>query len=545
MTEPNPVQPPSPAAQPAPAGPAAWTPPAPRLHLILLLLTAFALLVAGLQRTLPLLPDPDEATFAEAAVRIAATGNLDPGFYGHPGSTLIYPLAVAYRIWHALSAHGRLLHADPLLIDHYWRNFDEYYLLGRLLSVGAGVVALALLVLVGRRAWGAWRVGLAAGWLLALNPVIVYYAKMVRTDTVGMAFGLLAVYLALRILEFPTWREHLLAGAAAALAAAGRYFVGVVALLVLAANLLALPRSRRAWALLAGSAAAALAVFALANPAMVTNVGEVLTDLRTEARATHLGADGLSPLGNLWWYASAALPQTVGMALAAALLGVATTAVEQRRGADRRGAWLLLLYLAAFVAVISLSALHWARWLIPVLPVVLLFAGAGITFATAALARRMGWSRGEDRFVFALLLAALLATNGVTLVRRTIQDAGENTRLLARAWMIETLPAGALLLQEAYGAPLQETPLQSETIRALVDVIPEPFRAAADLQPLRDRGYDYVVVSSAIYDRFLAEAERYPAEVAFYERLFAQGNLVREFAPAWNQSGPVLRIYQP
>ena len=35
------------------------------------------------------------------------------------------------------------------------------------------------------------------------------------------------------------------------------------------------------------------------------------------------------------------------------------------------------------------------------------------------------------------------------------------------------------------------------------------------------------------------------AEVAFYERLFAQGTLVREFAPAWNQSGPTLRIYQP
>ena len=36
---------------------------------------------------------------------------------------------------------------------------------------------------------------------------------------------------------------------------------------------------------------------------------------------------------------------------------------------------LLLGYAAAFVVIISLSYLHWDRWLIPILPILLILAG--------------------------------------------------------------------------------------------------------------------------------------------------------------------------
>lgn len=501
--------------------------------------------MAGLPRMLPLQPDVDEGIFVEAGVRVASTGNLDPGFYGNPGTTMIYPLAAGYRLWHAWTQQGRLLGADPRLAEHFVQNYGEYYYLGRLLSVGYGVAAVALVALLGRRTWGSWRVGLAAGWLTGVNLTIAYHVKMVRTDAAGLFFGLLAAWLALRILERPGLREHLWAGAAVGLAAASRYFVGVVGLLMPAAGWLAHRAGKRVgWAPAVGLAAVGI-VFVLANPAMLSNPAEVLADLRTEARTTHLGADGLSPLGNFWWYLREGIPTTVGIAWVAGVLGVGTTWLEQRRGADRRGAWLLLLYLAAFVVLISTAPLHWHRWLIPVLPVILLFGAGALRFGVEALASRLRWSGGEGRLVFGLALAALLATPLVTLIHRDIQDAWGDTRIAARVWMVENLPAGSRVLQESYGAVLGGTPLQADAVRALPDEIPEPFRATANLQPLRDRGYDYVVVSSALYDRFFAEPARYAGEVAFYERLFAEGNLVREEAPAWYESGPTLRIYEP
>lgn len=66
-----------------------------------------------------------------------------------------------------------------------------------------------------------------------------------------------------------------------------------------------------------------------------------------------------------------------------------------------------------------------------------------------------------------------------------------------------------------------------------------------DRANLAGQGYDYVVVSSSIYDRFFAEAERYPKEVEFYQTLFAQGKLVEEIAPTYWMAGPTIRIYEP
>ncbi|MGL4651521.1 MAG: glycosyltransferase family 39 protein, partial [Caldilineaceae bacterium] len=424
-------------------------------------------------------------------------------------------------------------------------SYGEYYFLGRLLSVAYTVAAVALVTLLGRRAWGSWRVGLAAGWLTAVNLSLVFHAKMVRTDSAGLFFGLLAAWLALRLLEEVNWRDLLLAAAAVGLAAASRYFGGVVGLLVGAAVLRHGWRSARSWAMLAAAGVTALAVFALVNPAMIAHPADVLADLRREARLTHLGADGFSPLGNVWWYLSEGIPVTLGLVWVVGCGGVATTIIEQRRGADRWGAWLLLGYLISFVLLISLASLHWHRWLIPVVPVILLFAAAALHFAVETVAPRLRWSHRERRLIFGLALVALMASNLVTLIQRNMQDAGEDTRLEARVWMVANLPAGSRVLQETYSAVLGGTPLVAESVRALPDEVAESFRAGGNLQPLADRGYDYVVVSSAIYDRFLAEPQRYPSEVAFYRQLFAEGNLVQEFAPSWIQSGPTLRIYKP
>jgi 4-amino-4-deoxy-L-arabinose transferase-like glycosyltransferase len=519
--------------------------PTPRVHLIVLLLATFLMQVAGLQRTLPLLLDVDEPIFVEAAIRIASSGNLDPGFYGNPGSTLIYPLAAGFRLWHAWTQSGQLLRADALLFEHFLAARWEYYFAARLLSVAFAVGSVALVTLLGRRAWASWPVGLAAGWLTAANLTIVYHTRMVRTDGAGLFFGLLAAWLALRILERPTLLRYVLAGAAVGLAASSRYFVGVVGVMMIGAAFLTRRRSPRTWLWLLCGGAAGAAAFFLTNPAMVTNLGEVIADVRNEARATHLGADGLTPLGNLLWYLGEGIPTTTGWLWAVAAAGIVTTALQQRRGHDRRGAWLLLLYLVAFVGLISLLALHWHRWLIPVLPVIFLFAAAAMVAAVDALAGRLQWSDRRTEFLLGGVLVTFLAMPLVRVVHMDIRDAGDNTRILAREWIVANLPEQSSFLQEAYGALLDGTEYPSQNVSTLPSWMQEEGLPLANLEPLRNRGYDYVLVSSFMVDRYLAEPERYPDEVAFYNRLEAEGRLVQEFAPSWRESGPTLRIYAP
>ena len=56
--------------------------------------------------------------------------------------------------------------------------------------------------------------------------------------------------------------------------------------------------------------------------------------------------------------------------------------------------------------------------------------------------------------------------------------------------------------------------------------------------------YDVLIVGTGTYGRYLAEPARYPAEVAFYSRLFREGQLLQTFAPSATSRGPIIRIYR-
>ena len=50
----------------------------------------------ALRRFLPV-PEIDEPFFVRPAVQFAGTGDPNPGWFGHPGSTVIYPLAGLFQ----------------------------------------------------------------------------------------------------------------------------------------------------------------------------------------------------------------------------------------------------------------------------------------------------------------------------------------------------------------------------------------------------------------------------------------------------------------
>src|SRR5438876_767147 len=218
---------------------------------------ALAVHLVGILKDLPYTPEIDEPLVVYAAVRVGALIDTDPGWFGHPASTLIYSLAGVYRLWSVVAYHGPLVGRDPRLMDRFLAHSGEFYLLGRLLNVA---FALAL----------------------------------------GMA---------------------------------------------------AIPIG-----------------FLLAVPGFLANLPTVAGDLRHETKTSHLGADGLSPAGNLLWYLHEAIPDALSWPVA--LLAVAGVLLVLR---DRRPKPLSLVVLVvAFLGSISLSSLHWERWLIPVLPVLAL-----------------------------------------------------------------------------------------------------------------------------------------------------------------------------
>ena len=72
--------------------------PAKVVVVALLAIVALSLFVHlhGLSHDLPA-PGADEPYFVLPAARMAWKGDANPQWFGHPGSTVIYPLAIAYR----------------------------------------------------------------------------------------------------------------------------------------------------------------------------------------------------------------------------------------------------------------------------------------------------------------------------------------------------------------------------------------------------------------------------------------------------------------
>lgn len=491
----------------------------------------------GVRGDLPWAYESDEGQFAVLAIRMAAEGDPNPRWFGHPGSTFIYPLAAIFQVGNALAAGLPLTQVDPGLAARVGGDPGAYFLYGRVLAVLYAVASLPLVFAIARRAFDA-TTGVVAAWLALLSPLALLHAQLLRTDSAGLFFGLLALLLSLRVLEHPGRGAHALAGLALGAAIGTRYFLVTFVPVLVCADLALLSRARgrrgerRAlWqAAILGLACVALGFF-LTTPFFVLDFASVWQNLSHELREEHLGADGLGFGGNLVWYLTSALPSattTASLVLAAAGLVLAVV---------RRNVTALLIALAAslFVVAISTAALHWQRWLIQILPLVAVFTAAGLVALARLAAGRMP-SRPAAAGVLVVLLTVLVSTlPAIDFFRVALAQATPSTRVAARTWIEQNVPAGSTIAADFYTAPLHDTELRTDYHFSLA--------ADGEIEHYRDAGYQYLMISDAIYGRYLREAQRYPREVAFYQALLQRGRLVKRFTAVDVGRGPTISLY--
>ncbi|MBI4318131.1 MAG: glycosyltransferase family 39 protein [Chloroflexi bacterium] len=510
---------------------------ASRWIVVFIVLLTLAFHLWGIQRNLPYTAEVDEHFFVLPAVRIASSGNLNPGWFGHPGSTITYPLAGVYHVWNAVAHRGTLFRLDPNLQVNFDANPSEFYLLGRLLTSLYSALSVPFVYLVGRRVFGR-RVALAGSFLSVFVPIVALYAQYVRTDTAATFFGMVSVWLCLRTYDRPTMANNVMAGFVIGLSISTRYFMVALVPLLIAANAAHLwqrsPSFRGVIARLRGATAGSLVAvlgFGLSTPYFFLDFPAALKSLSEEAESAHLGMDGLSTLGNIAWYLREAIPQNMTWP-EAILAAVGAGLIVWRR----QTAQLLLLW---FVLVVlfgtSLSALHGHRWMFQIIPVLALFVADTLSLIVRFISARLQMSlvAGRALFLLAVLLVAVWPLSQVVLYHVTQMNP---TRVQAREWIVQNLPAKSRILQEWYAAALGGTDFDV-TERAVL-------AAGPTLDDYYREGYRYLVASNYMYSRVLLEPERYRAQAAFYDALFNEERLLKRFDPAFDLGGPIIEIYE-
>jgi hypothetical protein len=507
---------------------------------------------------LPDLYHPDEPRIVERAVRFHQ-GDLNPRFFNWP-SLYMYVLAGVYGIVFGGSPHG--------VAGAFGRDPSLFYLVGRLVTALFGAATLVILGLTGRRAYGRV-VGILAAGFMAVNLLHVRDSHWVTTDVPLTCLVTLATYYALRY-----WADGRLASAGAAglvtgLAASMKYPGGLAFLALVAAH-----AARRAeqplWRRVAGRdtlAAAGLAAggfvlgtpFALLTP--VTFARGVLDELR-EVHTVQFGNEADAP-GYLFHLAYS-LPEAMGWPLY--LLAVAglvwALAVRGAREA------VLLAFAVPYLLVIITWSSRFERYVIPLLPTLVLFAAAGLVRGVGWLAARGSRAAGSRPRMAAVMIATVAALLIAPALGRVLAYhrllAQPDTRALGASWIERQVPPSTRIALEPYSLALpvargqrEEAPGSLGALQHVPAALPAeaPGREdgywivrldAYDLDRLLKDGVQYVVLSGFVYQRHRQACDRYPAACRFYADLDQRAQLV--FSVSSGVDDTVLRvgdIYSP
>jgi hypothetical protein len=505
--------------------------------LVAIVVGGAALELRNLREWLPTSTHVDEPCFAAPAAHLASDGTLNPGWFGHPGSTLIYPVAALYAIGWGRGARAALEAGDAGL-----------YVVARSLSIAYAALGLVFVFLLGRRLTGGDRGGLVAAAMVAVSPPIVELCATARSDGASLLFGALALHALFRAIERPSLRSLALAGVALGAAIATKYYFAVFGALVPVAVAGAahrrLARGERiapalGHAVVAGLAA--IATFALLTPYFFLDWKTAMRDLRLEAAAHAVGTQP-SWSTTFRWYLTIGLPELVGGSLVVVALVIAIVVAAARRRARP-----LVLVAAAlgllFIAATSALHLTWTRWLVPVAPLVGALLGSLVVDTADGIARRAR----RERVAGPLAVAATIALVFPSL-RAVVGQELPRAPTLARRWIADEAPAGALVAMDGDGGEWLGLPIAAPVrtlargvrVRRAVGYLAD---AGLTLDALRCEGVDYLVLDGLHAMNVMNGWEAAtPLARELYRRVATDGRPVTTFASAGSPERRVVAI---
>ncbi len=415
--------------------------------LLALLGLAAALRFVGLAWGLRHPPNWDEQVFVGGAAAMLRNHDWDPRFYEYPGLFFLIlsgPLAL-------LGAFSRV-------------GGPSAYLMSRTVVAAFGVTSVGLTYYLAARVAGV-RAGLVAALFLAVSPIDVSSAHMVRPDVVLEAFCLAALLAFGRLGSDMKWDVigGVLLGAAISVKPTGVFLLPAFAL-----HRWVAPGSRFRGALLA--AGTACAVLLLTTPAVFIRPQEIVSGLTLQFRYHYRESSSPATLiAGLVFYARTLAH---GFGAVGCALGLAGLWIERSKVGVRSG----LLFGLALLTALSGAQTHWVRLLLPAFGVAAMAVGLG----GAALGRRSPW-----------LAAGVVLAGALPPLFESVayaRDASRpGTRDEAVDWVQEHVPPGGLGVTSMLGigfdrmpgmARASGVPERDRLLALAADVIVQPAREA-------------------------------------------------------------------
>jgi 4-amino-4-deoxy-L-arabinose transferase-like glycosyltransferase len=532
-----------------------------RKWLYLIIVMALALRFWGISFGLPSLNDPDEPLFVVSSLTLIVGKTLNPGWFGHPGTTTIYALAIIDLLIVALAMLSGKFASLEAFTTYIYSDPSILFIGGRMFMAVCGIATIILTYMVAKRLLNE-RIGLIAAAILAFMPLHISFSQIIRTDMQAAMFMLLAILSTIRIARDGRWQDFALTGVIIGAAVATKWPSAMVITAPIAVGLInAHEKPDAVLGVLKNLAMmGALSIVALfvISPYLLIEYREVIDNLLGEFQDHHVGSTGGSFTANMASYIFGTLRETFGTI--GGIISAIGLILCLRTGRLRVA--LLILPAAAFFIFISLQTLIWDRWLVPLLPFFALYAATAIDRFTDAVKQKFGENMAQ--LANAPLLAALILPMIATSHAQTTERLND-TRNQASDWARANMPSGSKILVEhlafdllspkysfifpagdagcvEVGTHLNGKIRYSEIgswrgNRAIVDIGTLPQEALPRCRA------DFAIFTH--YDRYVAERRLYDKEARMYESLIKSGKILKSFRPEKGKiGGPIVHIVE-
>jgi 4-amino-4-deoxy-L-arabinose transferase-like glycosyltransferase len=372
-----------------------------------------------------------------------------------------------------------------------------------------------------------------AALFVATQPNFVRESHYVLTDVPMTCLVTLTLLMAVRAAESDKAWSYAWAGIIAGLAAATKYNGGLAVIMPLVAVFIGHGHRR-----IAKSVAAligALAAFLIAAPYTWLAWPEFVSGFSALAR---LYANGPAPIESPWLTYLKHLRINLGVPLlVAAALGLVAAAFRIRRvSRGERALWAIaFIFVCLWFTLIATQHIVFARYLLPLLPPLLVVAACGVEWVATGIVKLSG--RPAVRH-------ATLAIVVIVVAYRPVESALAFDRMIAKtpttglayAWILEHVPPGASLVVETAGIRFPEGRYRTRAEYRLTN------RGLADY--VHDQ-VDYVIATSQAFGSFVDGGGRSasPGGEA-YRDLFGRLILLYVSSPSPDHPGSEIRVYR-
>jgi len=442
-----------------------------------------------------------EATLVNIPYTMVQTGDLNPHHFIEP--SFFYNAMFA-----AFTALSKITDVH---------TFTEYVLIARIMAILFTTGVVLLVYLIGKEAENV-TLGLYAALLMAINPYYLWFSSIAKEDPMMVFMVMLAMYMFARFVTTGKTQYFLLTMAAAGFAASTKYPAGMLLPFFLVLYFMyngSVPILDRLRTMTLSLIAYILA-FIAGTPYSILAINEFLNGAVSELThytTSHPGfihftwfvhiqtITGLWDATNIWG------KNGYGLTLLLLLVGI-IMAISRAKHTDKGYIWYMLI---GWIALTSLTfgfliKIKMGNQLMIMTPAAMIIAGFGFKEILAKLpSKPLKIAAGT----IVILLILTYAASGI------ISSQNDN-RYYAAQWLIENVPP------------------DSKIAMTLFAYVPNYFVnktiLPVDMQYLNNSNYDYIVLSSWEYERYLDSKETYPQEYNFYSQLLGGNTRYRQAA---------------